>query len=159
MTISESDSDISNVKEAVPVMPEHPAEEGGVSGQLARGSTPSTPSAQRSIKRLKSIKKYFRCTPAQDVIIKLRAADAGLEEAAFLRMQALGETKIRKVRRVRADWDELRRCMGVINKAGNVVNQLVKVLYLGGVRSDISDEALSELRKAARAVMTALGKG
>ena len=145
-------------------MPCHPAEEGGVSGRLARGSTPSTPDGNTSYRkrpesRRMSIKKFFRCTPEEDAVIRSRAAAAGVEQASYLRVQALGQSRLGKARRVRADWNELQRCMGVINKAGNVVNQLVKVLYLGGVRSDIANTALTELCKAARAVMAALGRG
>ena len=106
-----------------------------------------------------SVKKFFRCTPEQDAIILTNAANAGVEPSSYMRLQAVGKSKVRKVRRVRADWAELRRCIGVINKAGNVVNQLVKFLYLGGKHSDLADTALMDLCRAARAIMAALGSG
>jgi hypothetical protein len=53
----------------------------------------------------------------------------------------------------------LRRCMGVINRAGDVVNQLVRHLHRGGGFSNIADAALAELRKASHAILEALDKG
>jgi hypothetical protein len=161
MTISDPESEKNEVKEGMPVMPCQTTEDGAVNGQLVRGSTPSTPDGlrrKRKESRRMSVLKFFRCTPEQDAVIKTNAANAGMEEASYMRSQAIGVPVMRKIRRIRADWKELQRCMGIINKAGNVVNQLVKVLYLGGVRSDIADGALVELRKAAQAVMAALGK-
>jgi hypothetical protein len=106
-----------------------------------------------------SVKKYFRVTPEEDAAIAASAAEVGLEQSSYLRVQALGKAKVRKYRRKRADWDELRRCMGVINKAGNVVNQLVVMLRRMGGSTDFANAAnaaLAELVAAARAVLKAL---
>ena len=46
--------------------------------------------------------------------------------------------------------------MGVINKAGNVVNQFVVMLRRVGGHSDAADSAFAELAKAARAIVNAL---
>jgi hypothetical protein len=73
-----------------------------------------------------------------------------------MRLQVLGKSKLRKVRQMRADWDELRRCMGVINKAGNVVNQLVVVLRRMDVSPDFANAALAELAEGARTILAAL---
>jgi hypothetical protein len=59
-------------------------------------------------------------------------------------------------RRIRVDWDELRRCMGGINRAGNVVNQLAALLHRRGDSTDMAHAALAELAAAARAVVDAL---
>jgi hypothetical protein len=151
------------VKRRAPVMFCQTAEIGGSSKPLVRGGTPSTPHdgirRKRKEKRRLSELMFFRCSPEDRTTIKSNAATVGLEVSAYMRLQSTGKPLIRAYRRVRADWKDLQRCMGIINKAGNIVNQLVKVLYLGGVRSDIADGALSELRKAAGAVATALGKG
>jgi len=162
MTISRPESEKSEAKEGMPVMPCQTAEGGGVSGLLARGSTPSTPNGDRRRKtkenRRMSVLKFFRCTPEQDIIIKTNAANAGIEEASYMRLQAVGESKIRKARRIRADWTELQRCMGVINKAGNVVNQLVVLIRRGQAHPDMANTSLMELCKAARAIMAAIGR-
>ena len=105
-------------KEGSPVMCCHPAG-GGLSAQLVRGAAPSTPRRRRKERRRMSVKKYFRVTPEEDAAIAASAAEVGLEQSSYLRVQALGKAKVRKYRRKRADWDELRRCMGVINKAGS----------------------------------------
>ena len=159
MTTSMSDSEKNGVKGSAPVMPCQAAEEGGSSGQLARGSTPSTPSARRSTQRRMSEQMFFRCTPEECAIIKARAADANLEPSSYLRIQALGQSKARKARHIRADWDELRRCMGVINKAGNVVNQLVLLIRRIGGNPATANAALIELCKAARVIMAAISRG
>jgi len=89
MTISMFDAEKNSVKEGVPVMPCHPAEEGGVSRQLARGSTPSTREDdsrqchRRHESRRMSVKKFFRCTPQEYAVIKANAARVGLEVAAY----------------------------------------------------------------------------
>jgi hypothetical protein len=157
MTTFTSDSDKTSIKEGMPVMPCHPTEGGGVSGQLVR-ALPINPRQRRKESRRMSIKKFFRCTPEEDKFIKASAADAGMEQASYMRIQCIGASKMRKARRIRADWDELRRCMGVINKAGNVVNQLVLLLRRGSGYPDAANAALMELCKAARAIMAALGK-
>ena len=159
MTTSMFDSEKNVVKGDVPVMPCQTAEEGGSSRPLARGSTPSTRQRKRKDSRRMSVLKFFRCTPEEDVIIKANAADAGIEQSSYMRIQSVGKSKVRKARRIRADLDELRRCMGVINRAGDVVNQLVRHLHRGGGFSNTADAALAELRKAARAVMEALDRG
>jgi len=145
----------------------HPAE-GGATARLARGSTPSTPRRRRSDKRRMSIKKFFRVTPEESAAIAASAAEAGIEQASYMRVQVLGKSKVRKARRIRADWDELRRCMGVINRAGNVVNQLVPILRrlaagdewagMAGLAGmvETASAALAELVEAARAIVAAL---
>ncbi|CAK9253389.1 unnamed protein product [Sphagnum jensenii] len=140
----------------MPVMLCQTTEEGGSSKPLAR-ALPIDPRHRRKEKRNLSELMFFRCTPEDKAMIENNAVKVGLEKSSYMRVQSTGKPIMRAYRRVRADWKELQRCMGVINKVGNVVNQLVKVLYLGGVRSNIADEALIELRKAARAVMAALG--
>ena len=140
----------------MPVMPCHPAEVGGVSGQLVRGVAPSTPRHGRKEKRRMSIKKFFRVTPEENAVIKARATDAGLEQASHLRVQALGKSKVRKTRSIRADWDELRHCMGVINKAGNVVNQFILMLRRVGGNSESANSAFADLSTAAHAIVRAL---
>jgi hypothetical protein len=99
---------------------------------------------------------FFRCTPEEHTLIAEHAAEAGLEQSSYLRVQALGKSKVRKSRRVRADWDQLRRCMGVINKAGNVVNQFILMLRRAGGNVESANSAFAELNRAARAVMDAL---
>jgi hypothetical protein len=117
---------------------------------------PSTPRRKRREKRRMSALMFFRCTPEERNNITVRATNAGIQLSSYLRIQALGKSKVRRYRRIRADWDELRSCMGIINRAGNVVNQLVKFLYLGGGYSSIADAALLELRRAAQAIVRAL---
>jgi hypothetical protein len=103
-----------------------------------------------------SVKKFFRVTPEEDALIVSKAAAVGLEPSSYLRAQALGQSKVRKYRRIRADWDELRRCMGVINKAGNVVNQLIVLLRRASSSTETASHALAELTAAARAIVKAL---
>ena len=158
MTISTFDAEKNSVKEGVPVMFCQTTQEGGPSKQLVR-ALPINPRRRRQEKRNLSELMFFRCTPQDRQTIKDNAARVGLEPSAYMRLQSTGKPIIKAYRRVRADWKELQRCIGAINKAGSVVNQLVKVLYLGGVKSDIANDALEELRKAARAVMAALGRG
>ncbi|MBV8648456.1 hypothetical protein [Paludibacterium sp.] len=154
-------SDKGTQKESPPVMCWHPAV-GGLSTRLERGSTPSTPHVatwrKRSDSRRMSVKKYFRVTPHEAAVISARAAEAGLEQASYIRAQTLGLSKVRAARRIRADWDELRRCMGAINRAGNVVNQLVLELRRTGRSSGLAHVALKELIAAAHSVMSALGR-
>ena len=143
------------VQSGEPVMCCHPAARGNTT--TGEGQAPSTPRRKRREKRRMSIKRFFRVTPEEDALIVSRAAAAGLEPSSYLRVQALGISQVRHCRRVRADWEELRACMGVINRAGNVVNQLVKHLYTGGTYSAVADSALQELRRAAQAIVRALG--
>ncbi|MDR3424334.1 MAG: hypothetical protein P4L50_01775 [Anaerolineaceae bacterium] len=157
MTTTMSDSEKNVFTGAVPVMFCQTTEEGGSSKQLVRGAAPSTPRHGRKEKRQLSELMFFRCTPEDRAIIETNAASAGLEKSSYLRVQSIGKPKIRACRRVRADWNELRRCMGVINKAGNVVNQLVVMFRRVGGHSDMADQALAELRRAAREVVAALG--
>lgn len=159
MTILPTDLEKTFAKEAVPVMPCHPAEGGGASGQLVRGVAPSTPRHRRKETRRMSIKKFFRCTPEENIFIVTSAADAGLEPSSYMRMQVLGKSKVRKARHVRADWQELRRCMGVVNKAGNVVNQFILLIRRIGGDPASANSAFADLSAAARAVVRTLGKG
>jgi hypothetical protein len=74
-----------------------------------------------------------------------------------MRAQSTGKPVMRAYRRIRADWDRLRYCMGVINKAGNVVNQqVVELRRYGSDRADIANKALSELINAARTIVEVL---
>jgi len=157
MTTSASDSEKNGVKGGVPVMCCHPTEEGGASTRLVRGAAPSTLRRRRKEKNRRRIKRFFRVTPEEDALIDACALDAGLEPSSYMRIQVLGKSKARKARRVRADWQELQRCMGVINKAGNVVNQLVLLIRRVGGNPAAANAALIELCKAARAIMAALG--
>jgi len=154
MVDSENRNGSDRVKGGLPVMCCHPASRGA--NTTGEGCRPSTRRRRRKESRRMSIKKFFRVTPEEDALITSQAAAAGLEISSYLRVQALGKSKVRRYRRIRADWDELRRCMGVINKAGNVVNQLVKFLYTGGNYSSVADAALLELRKAAQSIVRAL---
>jgi len=135
-----------------PVMCCHPAN-GGVTARLVRGKAPSTPHPRRSEIRRMSVKKFFRVTPEEHRLIAFNAAASGLEQSSYLRMQALGKSKVRRMHRIRADWDELRRCLGVINRAGNVVNQLVVALHGVGANSKHANAALAEMIEAGRAIV------
>ena len=143
------------VKDGVPVMScQTAARPDKTTGE---GQAPSTPRRRRKEQRRMSALMFFRCTPEERAVITAKAAGAGLEPSSYLRVQALGKSKLRRHRRIRADWDELRRCMGVINKAGNVLNQLVVLLrVMGGGSADVANNALAELSAAARAIMRAL---
>jgi hypothetical protein len=165
MTTSDSDANLNqgqpSVKGGVPVMFCQTADNGGSSKRLARGSTPSTPDgnadAQKEKRRLSEL-MFFRCTPEDRDAIKTNAAKSGLDLSSYMRMQCLQKPIIRAYRHVRTDWQELHRCMGIINKAGNLINQLVRHLHRGGIPTNCADAALIELCKAARAIMAALGK-
>jgi hypothetical protein len=169
MTISDTDSPPNSghreVKESLPVMPCHPAEDGGVTGRLGRGAAPSTPNGEirprqwRKESRRRSIKKFFRVTPEEDAVILSNAAEAGMEQASYMRIQCIGKSKVRRYRRIRADWDELRRLMAAINRVGNVVNQIARHLHRGGTFSNAVNGALAEIEKACAAVKNALDKG
>jgi hypothetical protein len=153
-SVSEN-KDHGRVKDGVPVMCCHPASRGA--NTTGEGQAPSTPRRRRKERRRMSIKKFFRVTPEEDALITSRAAAAGLQPSSYLRIQALGKSKLRRYRRIRADWDELRRCLGVINKAGNVLNQLVVMLrVMGGGSADIANNALAELSAAASAIVKVL---
>jgi hypothetical protein len=149
-------SDQGGVQSGEPVMCCHPATRGNTT--TGEGQAPSTPRRKRKEKRRMSIKRFSRVTPEEDALIVARAAAVGLEPSSYLRVQALGLSRVRPYRCIRADWDELRTCMGVINRAGNVVNQLVKYLYTGGTYSAAADAALLELRHAARIIIERLGR-
>jgi hypothetical protein len=177
MTISDTDNAPNfgqpEVRESLPVMPCHPAEDGGVTepaphlmrGRLARGAAPSTPNGEirprqrRKESRRRSIKKFFRVTLGEDAVILANAADAGMEQASYMRIQCIGKSKVRRYRHIRADWDELRRLMGVINRVGNVVNQIARHLHRGGTFSNAANGAMAEIEKACAAVKNALDKG
>ncbi len=131
---------------------------GGVPKPLARGAAPSTPAcvSEASQKPRLTELMFFRCSPEDKAAIADKAAQAGLERSSYLRAQSIGRPVMRACRRIRADWDELRRCMGVINKAGNVVNQLVLEMRRFGGRAEAADAALAELRRAAQEIVAAL---
>jgi hypothetical protein len=161
MRDSESDSDSGSAgdKEGRPVMFCQTAD-GGLTKRLVRGAAPSTPRRRRNdnnAKRRLSELMFFRCTPEDKATIESNAAIVGVEKSSYMRAQSTGKPIMKAYRRIRADWDELQRCMGVINKAGNVVNQLVVELRrFGGDRADIANKALSELINAARAIVAVL---
>jgi hypothetical protein len=140
----------------VPVMFCQTAKGGGSSKQLVRGQAPSTPDDVRREFRRMSELMFFRCTPEERRIIVFNAAVTGLEVSSYLRMQATGKPTKKACRQVRADWDELRRLMGVINRAGNVVNQLVVRLRCIGSNPRAADNALAELANAARSIVKIL---
>ncbi len=131
---------------------------GGVTKPLARGQAPSTPTCASVAPKKPRLTElmFFRCSPEDKEAIADNAARAGLERSSYLRTQSIGKPVMRACRRIRADWDELRRCMGVINKAGNVVNQLVLELRRYGGRAEAVDAALAELRRAAQEIVAAL---
>ncbi|MGB9153351.1 MAG: hypothetical protein WCD70_09730 [Alphaproteobacteria bacterium] len=158
MTRSMSDSEKDGVKGGVPVMFCQTAEEGGSSKQLVR-ALPINPRRRRKEKRRLSELMFFRCTPEDRATIKNNAAKTGLEISTYMRLQSTGKPLMKAHRRIRADWRELQRCMGVINKAGNVVNQLVLLIRRIGGNPAAANAALIELCKAARAIMAALGRG
>lgn len=153
------------LKQGMPVMPCQTAKDGGSSRQLARGSTPSTPDGGmrprqwRKESRHMSVLKFFRCTPEQNALIQSNADAAGMEQASYMRIQCVGKSKVRRYRRIRADWDELRKLMGVINRAGNVVNQVAKHLHMGDTFSNAANGALAEIEKACAAIVATLRKG
>jgi len=157
MTDSESHSDggTTSVKKEGPVMLCQTAD-GGSSKQLVRGVAPSTPRRGRNDMRRMSELMFFRCTPEDKTTIEDNAAKVGLEKSSYMRAQSTGKPVMRAYRRIRADWDELRRCMGVINRAGNVVNQLVVVFRRMDVRHDLANTALAELAASARAILAVL---
>jgi len=152
MADSKPDSVKQSSSEPVPVMCCHPAD-GGVSARLVRGQAPSTPRRRRSNSRRMTVKKFFRVTPDEHRLIAFNAAACGLEESSYLRIQALGKSKARKARRIRIEWDELRRSLGVINRAGNVVNQLVVALRGVGANPKQANAALAEMIEAGRAIV------
>jgi hypothetical protein len=143
---------------------------GGSSKPLVRGAAPSTPPVfalraspgqaaarpRRKERRRLTELMFFRCTSEDRTVIEANAARTGLEKSAYMRVQSTGKPVMRAYRRVRADWDELRRCMGVINRAGNVVNQLVVELRRMGSGSGLANAALAELGAAAHAIVAAL---
>jgi len=133
-------------------------EAGGSSKQLVR-ALPINPRRRRKEKRNLSELMFFRCTPEDRMTITKNAANVGLELSSYMRVQSTGKPVMKAHRRIRADWQELQRCMGVINKAGNVVNQLVLLIRRVGGNPAAANEALIELCKAAGAIMAALGKG
>jgi len=171
MTPYKPDSCRKGVEGSPPVMCCHP--KGGATTRLVRGAAPSTPHdgyahtshhghASRhghayEEHRRRCIKRFFRVTAEESAAINSHAAEAGLEPSSYMRIQSLGKSKVRKCRRIRADWSQLRRCMGVINKAGNVVNQFVLLLRrFGWADSKEANTAFSELARAARAIVSAL---
>ena len=158
MTTSLSDSEKDGVKGGVPVMFCQTTEAGGSSKQLVR-ALPINPRRRRKEKRNLSELMFFRCTPEDRMTITKNAANVGLELSSYMRVQSTGKPVMKAHRRIRADWQELQRCMGVINKAGNVVNQLVLLIRRVGGNPAAANEALIELCKAAGAIMEALGKG
>ena len=141
-------------RDSVPVMLCQTAESGS-SKQLVR-ALPINPRQRRNDKRRMSELLFFRCTTEDRQVIEANAAKVGLERSSYLRAQSTGKPIMKAYRRIRADWDELRRCMGVINKAGNVVNQLVVALRRMEINTDLANTALNELVLAARAIVKAL---
>jgi hypothetical protein len=53
-----------------------------------------------------------------------------------MRSQCTGKPVMRAYRRVRLDWDRLRQYMGLINKAGNVINQHIVMERRGSLNAD-----------------------
>jgi hypothetical protein len=185
MTHKKPESKHKGTQGGPPVMCCPPAK-GEVTTRLERGSTPSTPDRAhrhdqhnghanashhghghhgqashhdhaKKEKRRRWIKNFFRVTPEENAIILVHAAEAGLEKSSYLRNQALGESKARKCRRIRADWDKLRQCMGSINKAGNVVNQYIKLFRWFGIGNTAeADKAFNDLSITSRLICTIL---
>ena len=91
--------------------------------------------------------------------ITKNAANVGLELSSYMRVQSTGKPVMKAHRRIRADWQELQRCMGVIDKAGNVVNQLVLLIRRVGGNPAAANEALIKLSQGRRRNYSILGKG
>jgi len=103
---------------------------------LVRGRAPSTPRQRRKEKRRLTALMFFRCTPEERKTIEINAAITGLEKSAYMRSQCIGKPVMRAYRRIRLDWDRLREYMGLINKAGNVINQYIVMERRGSLSHD-----------------------
>jgi hypothetical protein len=118
--------------------------DGGVTKPLARGVAPSTPRKRRETRRMTAL-MFFRVTPEEQVEIETKAADAGLEKSSWIRIQCFGRSRVKAIRRIRLDWDKLRRYMGLINKAGNVINQYIVMHRRGSLTSDPAKAEITSL--------------
>src|ERR1700733_9313192 len=110
--------------------------DGGVTKRVVRGAAPSTPRRRRKEKRRLTALMFFRCTPEERETIEANAETTGLEKSSYMRSQCTGKPVMKAYRRIRADWDRLRQYMGLINKAGSVVNQHIVMERRGSLNPD-----------------------
>ena len=95
-----------------------------------------------------------RCLPEERDELEMKARDAGLTLASYLRACALGTPGPRARRSPPVNAEALARATAALNKVGSNINQIAHVLNAGGAigmaREYIS--ALAVVREAAAAI-------
>jgi hypothetical protein len=98
--------------------------------------------------------------PAEFLYIADRAQNAGLSRGAFLRACALGAPGPRARRSPSVDIEALARATAALNKVGGNLNQIARILNMGGSISiaHASYTALAETRAAVAEILLLVGR-
>jgi hypothetical protein len=99
-----------------------------------------------------------RCTPDEQARIEAAAERAGMSVASFMRHQCLGTPGPRAQRRPPVERAALAQLLAWLGKAGSNVNQIARVGNTTGDLPPGVDAARADLRAAAGAILTTLGK-
>jgi hypothetical protein len=101
---------------------------------------------RRSEKRQRTEQFRVRLTPPEKTKLEERAEAAGMDVAAFVRHQTLGERGPRTRVRFAGDVAELARLRGELGRVGNNLNQLTRLANIGDIeRPAMLDAALADV--------------
>ena len=100
---------------------------------------------------MKSKRFNFRVTDAMDVLIRKKAADAGMSITDYIILCAIDKKVI--------NYDGLRELTTQVKKLGNNVNQLLLLSRQGRINTVNLTATQEELKKIYELLSTELGRG
>jgi hypothetical protein len=144
---------------SLPVPPKAAAETGPVSAPS--GPEAIAPRSRRSgsNKRQRGVPVSMRLLPSERAEVETRARAAGLSIGSYLRASALGSSGPRARRSPPVNAEALAHAVAQLNKAGNNLNQIARVLNAGraaGARESLA--ALAETRAAVARILEIVGR-
>ena len=112
-----------------------------------------------SQKRVRQHKIPVACDDEEFLLIDDRARAVGLSRPSFLRACGIGTPGPRARRSPPVNAEALGRATAALNKAGNLLNQIARVLNSGGASLTTQEcfAALAEARAAAAAIREIVG--
>lgn len=122
---------------------------------LTNGANTETAASRRgSENRQRCAPVSVRCLPEERAALELKAREAGLTLASYLRASGLGTPGPRAKRRPPVNAEALARATAALNKVGSNLNQIAHVLNAGGAIGMAGEyiSTLAVVREAAAAI-------
>ena len=126
---------------------------GGVA--LTNGPNPEAAASRSGSENRQRCKPVsVRCLPEERAALELKAREAGLTLASYLRASALGAPGPRARRSPPVNAEALARATAALNKVGSNLNQIAHVLNAGGAMGMAREyvTTLALVREAAAAI-------